>query len=453
VNEPARIRSKERDAVLQSLQAGVVPRRGQHHIQVGRVNEVKVLLDDIERVADGGATIRFIIGDYGSGKTFFLHLIRAIALEKRLVTAHADVTPDLRLHATGGQARALFAELMRNLSTRVKPDGGAMATVVERFVTSAIKQAEAHEVDPETVIQVRLDKLSDLTGGYDFAQVVARYWRAHDTGNDQLKAAAIRWLRGEYTTRTEARSALGVRTIIDDAGIYDHIKLMALFVRLSGYGGLLVCLDELVNLYKLASSRARNTNYEQILHILNDSLQGVSVGLGFLMCGTPEYLSDTRRGLYSYPALQGRLAENPFAVNGLVDFTGPVMRLANLTPEDVYVLLGKVRHVYASGDPTAYLLPDEGLRAFMEHCSKRIGDAYFRTPRSTIREFVSLLAVLAQNPNATWQKLIGQVNIEKESNPDLVPLPAEDSEDPDTEGRLPKEAAADQDDDLSSFRL
>ena len=266
-------------------------------------------------------------------------------------------------------------------------------------------------------------------GGYDFAEVVAAYWRGHDTGNETLKSSAVRWLRGEFATRTDARAALGVRTIVDDGNVYDHLKLFARFIRLAGFGGLLVCLDELVNIYKLPSSRARSANYEQILRILNDTLQGTACGLGFVLGGTPEFFLDTRRGLYSYTALQSRLAENTFAANGLVDYSGPILRLANLSPEDLYVLLGKIRHVQASGDPEKYLLPDEALQAFMRHCQKRIGEAYFRTPRTTISAFVNLLAVLEQNPRVAWQELLGGVEVQAESNPDLAPLEEVDPED------------------------
>ena len=313
------IRAKDRDALLQSLRAGVVPRAGQHLIQVGRSQELASLIRDIERVGERGSAFRLVIGEYGSGKTFFLNLVRSVAMEKKLVTASADLNPDRRLHATGGQARSLYAEMMRNLSTRMRPDGGAMGGVVENFVSGVMQEAKSAGENPESVIHEKLASLSELVGGYDFAQAVAAYWRGHDTGNDALKQDAIRWLRGEFTTRTDARQALGVRTIVDDGNFYDQLKLFARFTRLAGYGGLLVCLDEMVNLYKLPSPQARASNYEQILRILNDSLQGACEGLGFLLGGTPEFLMDTRRGLYSYPALQSRLAENTFARDGLVD--------------------------------------------------------------------------------------------------------------------------------------
>ncbi|UBF27124.1 ATP-binding protein [Kovacikia minuta CCNUW1] len=440
------IKAKDRDTVVQSLQAGVVPRRGQHLIQVGRVEETKAVIRDLDRITEGGSAIRFVIGEYGSGKTFFLSLVRSIALEKKLVTAHADLTPDRRLHATAGQARSLYAELMQNLATRTKPEGGALPSVIERFVTSAVSEGRDRNVEPEVVIRERLAHLSEMVGGYDFAEVIAAYWRGHDNGDETLKANAIRWLRGEYTTRTDARHALGVRTIVDDANVYDQLKLFTQLVQLAGYSGFLISLDELVNLYKLANTQARKSNYEQILRILNDCLQGNASGLGFMMGGTPDFLMDTRRGLYSYPALQSRLAENSFAVNGLVDYNNPVLRLGNLSPEDLFVLLSKIRHVFASGDRDQYLLPDEGIQAFMTHCSKRIGDAYFRTPRNTIKAFVDLLSVLEQNQHVTWTDLVSQVSIAPETNPDLLTAPIQDN------GKVRVPAEGD-DDDLASFRL
>ncbi len=408
------IKAKERDAVIQSLRAGVVPRTGLPLIQVGRVRELEAVIQDIKRIAEGGSAIRFVIGEYGSGKTFFLSLTRSIALQEKLVTAHADLTPDRRLHATGGQARSLYTELMRNLSTRTKPEGGALASVVERFVTSAISEGRDRSISPEAIIRERLAHLSEMVGGYDFAEVIAAYWRGHDAGDEVLKTSAVRWLRGEFSSKTEARQALGVRTIVDDSNVYDQLKLMAQLVRLSGYGGLLICWDELVNLFKLSNVQARKSNYEQILRILNDVLQGTAAGLGVMLGGTPEFLTDTRRGLYSYPALQSRLTVNTFAVNGLVDYSGPVLRLTNLSPEDLYVLLGSIRHVYAAGEAKQYLIQDEGIQQFMAHCSKRIGDAYFRTPRNTITAFVNLLAVLDQNPQAKVSDLIAQTDIRAE---------------------------------------
>lgn len=436
----ARIRPRDRDAILQSLAAGVVPRRGQQHIQVGRALEVGAVIQDLDRIADGGSAVRFVIGDYGAGKSFFLQLVRAVGLEKNLVTMHADLTPDRRLHATGGQARTLYAELARNLATRTSPEGGALASAVERFITSALQEAKAADRAVQDIIDARLADLSEMVGGYDFAAVVAAYWRGHDVGDATLKTAAVRWLRGEYTTKTDARADLGVRTIIDDANVYDQLKLLARFVVLAGYGGLLVVLDEMVNLYKLANTTARRSNYEQILRIVNDCLQGGVEHLGFLMGGTPEFLTDTRRGLYSYEALQSRLAENTFAAGGLRDLSGPVIRLQSLTQEELYVLLQRLRHVHAAGDEARYLVPDEALEAFMRHCSLRLGDSYFRTPRTTIKAFVQLLAVLEQNTTVDWRTLLGQVQVEPDRGPEPELVPRDGP-------------AADDDEELASFRL
>ena len=411
----ALIRPRERDAVLQSLHAGVVPRLGQHLIQVGRAQELQALIADIDRIADGGSTFRLVIGEYGAGKTFFLNLVRSIALEKKLVTMHADLNPDRRLQASGGQARSLYAELTKNAATRTKPEGGALAGILEKFIAQAENEAGLMGTTTDRVVRQQTEQLAEMVNGYDFADVVLAYWRGFATGNDQLKADAVRWMRGEFATKTDARAALGVRTIVDDASVYDQLKLLARFVRLAGYSGLLICLDEMVNLYKLANTKARTSNYEQILRILNDSLQGTAEGLGFLLGGTPEFLLDTRRGLYSYTALQSRLVQNSFARPGLADFSGPVVKLAALTPEDFYVLLEKLRHVFAFGDPAKYLLPDEAILAFMQHCNQRLGENYFRTPRTTITSFIDLLTILQQNPEVEWYSLIEKTQVQ----PDL----------------------------------
>ncbi len=412
----ARLRPRERDGIVQALRAGVVPKLGLEHIQVGRADEIGEMVKDIDRIADGGSTIRFVIGEYGSGKTFFMNLARLIALEKGLVTMFADLAPDRRLHASGGQARALYAELARNLSTRTKPDGGGLPNILERFVGKAQQDATASDRSVDEVIADRLGDLEELTGGYDFAQVIRQYWQGFNTGDDQLRSSALRWLRGEFSTKTDARTALGVRTIVDDASVYDHLKLMAAFCVAAGYNGLLIGMDEMVNLFKLSSAQARKSNYEQILRILNDVLQGSASNMGFLKGGTPEFLMDTRRGLFSYEALQSRLAQNTFAQGGLVDMSGPVIRLANLTPEDMFVLLQNIRAVMQDDDDA---LPDKALTSFMDHCSKRIGESYFRTPRNTVTAFVNMIAILQQNPGTQWSDLIGRTEIAVDHGDDM----------------------------------
>lgn len=424
-----RIRPRERDSIIQSLKAGVTPRNGIQHIQVGRVNEIKAVIRDIERISDGGSAFRLIIGDYGSGKTFFMGVARDMALQNKIVTAHADLSPDRRIQASQGQARNLYSELMRNISTRSKQDGNALSSIVEKFISTARAQAESKGKPVEHVIQERLSELNDLVGGYDFSKVIGLYWKAFDTDDEELKSNVIRWLRAEYTTKTDARKDLGVRNIIDDKNFYDSIKLMSLFVKQAGYAGLLVNLDEMVNLYKLRSTQARTSNYEQILRILNDSLQGGTSHLGFILGGTPEFLMDPRRGLYSYEALQSRLAENSFAKSsGVIDYSSPTIHLASLTPEELYILLKNLRHVFASGDPEEYLVPDNALISFLEHCSSKIGDAYFRTPRNTIKAFTDMLSVLEQNDNIEWKDLIEDVSVRKERPSEIDDDPIEDND-------------------------
>ena len=424
------IRRRERDAVIKSLQAGVVPQIGLRHIQVGRKDEISAILKDLERIEYGGAAVRFIIGRFGSGKSFFLNLSRIVALEKRFVVVQADITTGRRLHSTGGHSRALFSELMQSMATRSKPQGAALPDVVERWISELdhpIRTQGGGDKEVSEEIDKKLSSLQDFVSGYDFAHVIRKYYEGFRSANDNLMTCAIRWLRGEYSTKTEARKDLGVRSIIDDNNYYDYLKLLGRFVRIAGYSGLWVNVDEMgVLSHRLNNSQARNSNYEMILRILNDCLQGNVSGLGIMFAGTDAFLEDRRRGLYSYEALATRLAANHFAVDGLKDFSGPVINLPNLSPEDFYVLMHNVRNVFASGDPSNHLLPDEGLKSYMTFCSKKLGVEHFRTPRDSIKAFVGLLSVLEQNPGQAWEPLLVGTKLEPPSPEDsAMDLPAQ----------------------------
>lgn len=404
----ATIKKRYSEAIIRALRAGVVPKTGLRHILVNRQQEIKQIKSDFSKVADGSATMRFIIGDYGAGKTFFLNLSRLIALGNNLVVMRADLSLDRRLYATDGKVRALYAEMACNIATRTKPIGGAMSSIVELFINKARSQAEKEGVSTSVVIRQKTADLEEFASGYDFATVVDKYWQGFDRGNDELKNNALRWLRAEYTTKTDARNDLGVRTFINDNNIYDHLKLMSLFVRLAGYKGLVVLLDEMSILCELPLQKSRTSNYEQILLIVNDVLQGGASHIGFLFGGTNEFLSNQRRGLFSYKALRQRLADNSFAKDGLVDFSGPVIKLNSLSKEEFYTLLHYIRQVFQNN--YSITLPDEALKLFMAHCQKRIGNAYFQTPRDSVKAFTDLLAILEQNPNTGWRKVLNMVD-------------------------------------------
>lgn len=442
------IKRRERDSVLQSLQAGLVPRQGLHLIQVGRKSETEALLQDISRIRDGGSSFRLVVGRFGSGKSFFLNLVRHVALQQNLVIVQADFTMERRLQATGGEARSLYSELMRNMATRAKPEGGALASVCTKWISGLQQEivgSGGDTADVEARITEDLRDLQEYVGGFEFAEVLRAYYRGTVNGNEAEKAAALRWLRGEYQTKTEARQDLGVRRIIDDDTFYDSLKLMAGFCRKAGFDGMLVLFDELVVLsHRLPSSRSRVANFEAILTILNDAVQGSAQGVGFVFAGTDESLEDRRRGLFSYEALRSRLAENQLATGGLVDLSGPVVRLQALSPEDLFVLLRNISVVHASGDQAARLVPDEGIAALLHKANDTLGADFFRTPRDVIRSFVGLLNLIEQNPGKTWNDILGLDGIlSKPASPMSV----------EEEIAVNPAATSEEDDDLASFKL
>jgi hypothetical protein len=433
------VSKREATVILNSLNAGVVPRAGLRHIAVGRLREIAALKQDMDHIRDGGATIRFVIGRFGSGKSFLLQLTRMYALDTKFVVADADFSPERRLHGSGGQALATFRELMKNLSTQTRPDGNALPAIIERWISNIQSAVSAKQgltpAAPEFAAAVKADIVATVNGmeelvhGFDFGTVISAYYQGYVEGNDVLKGNAIRWLRGEFNTKTDAREALGVRSIIDDDNYYDYLKVLARFVHDVGYTGLLICLDEAVYLYKITHSVARTSNYEKILSIVNDCLQGRAGYFGFIIGGTPEFLEDQRRGLFSYEALRTRLSGSRFVTGDMRDFSGPVISLPPLTTEEIYVLLQKVRAIHQDSVPGSRGIDDTSILAYMQESLRRAGATEFTTPRDLVREFVTLLNLLVQYPNKTWQEIVmGLPTPASEPAPSSVPTAASSKE-------------------------
>ena len=403
-------------AVLNSLKGGVVPRIGLPYVTVGRKNEIDALLHDIEIIGEGGASFRFLMGRYGSGKSFLLQTIRNYAMDRNFVVADADLSPERRLTGTRGQGLATYRELIGNLSTKTRPEGGALMLVLDRWISSVqAKTAAETGLDPDSPafdaavrkeIYAVLGNMNELVHGFDFSKLLSKYYEAAVSGDDDTRGRVLRWFRGEYQTKTEARQELGVGVIITDDDWYEYLKLFAAFFRQAGYQGLMVLVDELVNIYKIPNSIARNSNYEKILTIYNDALQGKAKYIGFLMSGTPQCIEDRRRGVYSYEALSSRLAEGKFSRAGARDLLSPVIRLEPLTPEEMLVLTEKLTGLHAGLYGYEPTLKDEDLDAFIRIEYSRVGADTKITPREIIRDYIELLDILYQHPGMPVETLL-----------------------------------------------
>lgn len=419
------INRRESAALMNSLTAGVVPRIGLRHIAVGRLAEVNAFLKDLATIEAGGAAFRFVCGQYGSGKSFLLQMIRNNAMERSFVLMDADLSPERRLTGTKGQGLATYKELMQHLSSRTRPEGGALESILQKWIstlqTSVVKETNLRPGDPTLISAVSerisevLSELTEMSYGFAFATVLDAYWRGMKNGDDNLKQAALRWLRGEFANKTEARRELPVDSIIDDQNWYEFLKLFALFVYMAGFKGLLVIIDEGVNLYKINHKQARDSNYEKVLTIFNDTMQGKASYIGVFMSGTPQFIYDERRGLFSYEALQSRLVDNRFASKGFVDFTSPVIQLNQLSSEELYLLLERLSELHtAYYDCICNLGPDE-LTTFLNTVLSRLGADHLLTPREVTRDFLGLLNILHHNPAVTFEKLITEQGFKVES--------------------------------------
>lgn len=388
--------------ILNSLKGGVVPRIGLPYITVGREVEIRALLTDLSLIADGGASFRFLVGRYGAGKSFLLQTIRTHAMGEGFVVADADLSPERRLQGGQGQGLATYRELIRNISTKTRPEGGALNLILDRWVASC---ADADE----SAVNAQLAPLEEMVHGFDFARMLRRYRAAVSEGDEEVMSRVTKWIRGEYRTKSEARAELGSSTIISDDDWYDYVKLIARFLVCSGYKGMLVLIDELVNLYKIPNAITRQYNYEKILTMYNDTLQGKAQYLGMIMGGTPTSIEDRRRGVFSYEALRSRLAQGRFAREDLKDMLAPIIRLQPLTYEELLVLIEKLMQIHAGYFGWTPTLTESDLVDFLKIEFGRVGADTHLTPREVIRDFIELLDILCQNPDANVAELLQSV--------------------------------------------
>lgn len=395
--------------LMNSLKGGVVPRTGLGYIAVGRENEINALLNDVAIIEDGGATFRFVVGKYGSGKSFLLQTIRSHVMEKGFVVVDADLSPDRRLVGNKGQGLATYRELIQNMSTKTRPDGGALPLILERWISSVQNEViTEYNITPSDIKFVSLmeakiyEKTSCIEGlvhGFEFAKIINIYFKGYLDSNDEQKNMALKWLRGEYNNKTEAKNDLGISLIITDEDWYEYIKIFAEFMVMAGYRGMMMLIDELVNIYKIPNQVSRQYNYEKILTLYNDTLQGKAKYLGIIMSGTPQCVEDTKRGIFSYEALKSRLEDSRFANDDCRDFLAPIIRLKALTPEEMTILIEKLTNIHCGLYEYQTSITENDMIEFIKAEYARIGADSHITPREVIRDYIELLNTLYQYPD------------------------------------------------------
>lgn len=413
--EKRRVPKRIAQTVLNSLKGGVVPRIGLPYITVGRKEEIEALLHDVDIIQDGGASFRFIVGRYGSGKSFLLQTIRNYVMDKNFVVVDGDLSPERRLQGSKGQGLATYRELIQNLSTKTRPEGGALTLILDRWINSVQSQvAQSGIANDDPKFEAEVDKkiyavissLNELVHGFDFAKLLNMYYHAYMSNDDETKAKVLKWFRGEYSHKTEAKKDLGVDIIISDSDWYEYLKLFAAFFRQAGYAGLMIMIDELVNIFKIPNAISRQYNYEKILTMYNDTLQGKAKYLGIIMCGTPQAIEDRHRGVYSYEALRSRLATGKFVQNGARDMYAPVIKLQPLTAEEMLVLTEKLADMHANLYGYERTITDDDLAQFIKIEYARVGADTNITPREIIRDFIELLDIVWQNPDTKITDLL-----------------------------------------------
>lgn len=430
-------------SLISSISAGVVPRAGAPYMAIGRNDEITALLDDLERISAGEGRMRFIIGRYGSGKSFLIQLVRGYALEKNFITSDADLSPERRLYGTNGSGLATYRELIKNMASKSSPDGGALSKMISKWISGLradLVEKGISEDSPnftnelQRAVLLVMRDIEFLVGGFDFSKTVTEFYRAYMDGDDEKQSACLRWLRGEFSTKTEAKNALGfnVSTVVNDDNWYDYIKLWAVLVRKMGYRGLVVFIDECVNLYKIPNRVSRENNYEKILSMFNDTLQGHAEGLAIVFGGTPQFLDDTRRGLFSYEALRSRLCDSKYEIAGVKNLNNPIIRLVRLSDNELFALLKRITELFYQYYSCKLDISDENIADFLKTNMQKAGADLMITPREMIRDYMTVLNILLQNPTVDFNTIVksqndtppaeesAQVGIKKISADDIV---------------------------------
>lgn len=412
------ISPREAASIIDALTAGVVPNSGIRSIVVGRDKEVSAIVESLKNVADGQNVMKFWIGEFGSGKSFMFHLMKAIALKMKFVVASADFNPDIRVYSNDGKSVALYRQLMNNLSIQTKPDGGALTILLEKWIGNIVTEVSSeNKISPSELqlpennylVEVKISQIiNSMTdaGGFDIGLVISRYFQGYIKGNDQLRRNALKWLQGEYVSKIEARQALGVHEIVNDQNYFDILCCLSkLFVSM-GYAGFLINMDEAINLYKIPLSPMREKNYEKLLSFYNYCYQGNGKNMFINVAGTKDFLYNERRGLYSYEALRTRLMPNKYTSKSVIDFSQPVIVIEPIGMEDILILLNNLRDIFNLRHNSNLEITDEQVVMFMEELYNRPGASEFLLPRDVIRDFLNILSTLRQNPQIRFEDLI-----------------------------------------------
>lgn len=414
-----RINPKEASVIIKSLEGGVVPSIGVQHLLVGRNREVEELIKILDTISDGGSDIRFWVGDFGSGKSFMLATIEQIALQKDFVVSSLDLNPSRRFYATDRKAVALYTEIIDNIKTKTARNGNVLNTIIEEWLNRIFQiVADSYAIDISDIIagskqkEVKNEILNTIGNfsavglSFEFGQALIKYYEAFIEDNRLLGTNALRWMRGDITTKTEAKKALGINQIINDDNWFDALKNMSELFLAIGYSGFVVNFDEAVNLYKIPQSVTRERNYERILNIYNECKSNIAKGLFINFGATRKTIFDENRGLSSYGALKGRLGNEESMDNKLVNTNRTVLGLKPLTNEEIYTLLENLVNVYNVNYKESISISEDEIVAYMQGQLNRPGADEFLTPRAVIKDFIEILDLKRQNPDQEIMDII-----------------------------------------------
>lgn len=412
-----RIPKRKAIVLLNALQGGVVPRVGLGYISVGREQEINALLRDIEVIENGGSTFRLISGNYGTGKTFLIQTIKEYLLDKGFVTCDCDLSPERCFIGTNGKNKGLatFQKLVSNISIKTCPEGGALQYILDDFISKIVMDEENNTSAASNInskesarksFQKFLIPFRTKVHGIEFTNILLRYYDAYQSNDFDEINRCLKWLKGEYRLRSEVKNDFGSSIMITDDDWFDFLDLYVTLFKIIGFKGLFIMFDEVINLFRIINPSYRLKNYEKVLNMYNDTLQGKVKNVGIILAGTPESIYDSTKGLFSYEALKSRLYfANPLQTK--INPLSPIITLSPLTQSDLVVLLERLSVIHSEVTGYNNEISLEEILSFLQYVYGH--SEVVATTRSIIRDFLNLLNTKNDDNSLSFEDVLKNI--------------------------------------------
>lgn len=398
------------ESIINALKNGNVPPEGVGEICVGRERELEEFDKIFSKVKDGAAVTRFLNGEFGSGKSFFLKLLEERALADNFVVAKVTLSRDVPFNKFEVVYRSIVASL------RCKT-GTSLEHIIEKWTTQLRMMALRETTDPYQQERIVIDNINnDLKEvrkhATTFAAAIENYYKLSARGDQETAKYAMAWLSGEKNIPYTIKRQFGVKGDIDRENAFKYLEALSSFLMALKYSGLIILIDEAEHIMTLHTKKLRDTAYDYMRFIYDECSLGRFHNTLFIFAGTPEFFEDPKMGVPSYTALNERIED--VLNTEFKDLRKPIIRLDGFKKDNLMELSDRLismhEEVYEwEAKPVRESL--DGIIARHEANAELTG---YISPRNFVKSFISVLDVVQQNPELRSEEEILDLFEEKE---------------------------------------